>query len=78
VENSFAEMDLGIQVDTKVTMSHQCILAARKASGILGCIRQSMTSRSREVIFPLYSSLVRPYLVCCVLFWDSQHKPDMD
>ena len=27
-------------VDTKLTMSHQCVLEVNKANGILGCIRE--------------------------------------
>jgi len=40
-------------------MSQQC---AKKASGILGCIKKSLTSRSREVFLPLYSGVL-----CAVL-----------
>mgnify|MGYP001860564884 CR=1 FL=1 len=62
LERNSAEKDLGVLVASKLAMSQQCVLEARKASGILGCITESVASRSREVIFPFYSVQVRPYL----------------
>jgi len=74
IDSSPAE-DLAVLVDEKLDMSHQCTLTGQR---ILGCIKRSVASRSREGILPLCSALVRPHLESCVKLWIPQHRKDMD
>jgi len=74
LERSLVEKDLGVLVETKLNASHECVLVAKQANGILGCTRQSIASRSREVILPLCSALVRPDLDCWIQLWAAPVK----
>jgi len=78
IESNPEEKDLGVLVYKKLNMTQQCVLTAQKTIGIHGCIKISMASRSRELILPLYSALVRPHLKSCIQLWSPQQRKDRD
>lgn len=63
MESIFAEKDLGVMFD-KLNVSQQCALAATEGNAILGCVRRSAASRSREVICPSTQH-------CCGHIWNA-------
>ena len=69
-------MELGVLVNRWLNLSQLYTLVAKKANGILPCIRNSVASRNREVTVPLYPALVGLHLQHCDHFGASHYKKD--
>ena len=59
-------------------VSEQCGIAAMKGNQILGLIRRNIEYKEKELIIPLYKTIVRPHLEYCVQSWRPYRKKDID
>ncbi len=68
--------DLGVLVASSLKFSQQCKNAADKANRMLGFINRNISFETKDVILPLYTSLVRPHLEYAVQFWAPHRAKD--
>ena len=69
--------DLGVSIASSLKFSQQCKDAAGKANRMLGFINRNFSFKNKDVILPLYISLVRPHLEYAVQFWSPHHAKDI-
>ncbi len=69
--------DLGVTIASNLKFSQQCKDAAGKANRMLGFINRNFSFKNKDVILPLYISLVRPHLEYAVQFWSPHHAKDI-
>lgn len=69
LSTSPAGKDVGVLEDTSLNVNQQCFLTVRKANPVVGCIRNSVSNRLKEVTFPpvLGAGAVTPEIQYCIL-----------
>src|SRR5215469_14723869 len=71
------EKYLGVTVDNTLKFSKQCAEAVKKANKMFGYIARNFEYKSKNIILPLYKSLVRPHLECAVQLWSPFLEKDI-
>ncbi len=64
--------DLGVSITSNLKICQQCKDAAGKAHRMLGFRKSCLSFKMKDIIVPLYISLVRPLLQHVVQFWSPQ------
>ena len=72
------ENDLGVTFSGDMKVSEQCGIAASKGNQMLGLIRRTIMYKEKQLIVPLYKTIVRPHLEYCIQAWRPFRKKDID
>ena len=70
--------DLGLTISADMKVSEQCRTAAAKGNKILGLIMRNIVYKEKELIIPLYKTIVRPNLEYCIQAWRPHRKKGID
>ena len=72
------EKDLELTISADMKVSEKCAIAAAKGHHMFGLIRRNIVYREKELIIPLYKTIVRPHLEYCIQTWRPYRKKDID
>jgi hypothetical protein len=72
------QRDLGVVISDDFKFTKQCIEACKKANKVLGFIYRNFDHKSKDIILPLYKSLVRPHLEYAIQFWNPYFVKDIE
>ncbi len=70
--------DLGVKIASNLKFSQQGNGAGNKANSVVGCIDRKNSDKDKDVMLPLFNTLVTPHLEYAVLFWSSHFVKDID
>ena len=70
-----SERDLGVMVQCNLKVDCK---AANDANRKLGMIKRGFKNKSKEIMLPLYKSMVRPHLDYCIQAWKPHLRKDVD
>ena len=78
LNTTLKEKDLELTISANMKVSEQCGIAAAKGNQILGLFRRNIVYKEKELIIPLYKTIVRPNLEYCIQARRPYRKKDID
>ncbi len=77
LESVHCIQDLGLMITSNLKFSQHCKEAVFKANRMLGFKNRNCSFKNKDIILPMYISLVRHYLEYTVQFWSPHHAKDI-
>ncbi len=77
LESVHCVKDFVVTITSNLKFSQQCKEAAGTANRMLGFIKRNFSFKNKDIILPLYNSLVRPHLQYAVQFWSPHLAKDI-
>ena len=72
------QRDIGIIITKDLKYQKQTVKSCKTANRVLGFIARNFRYKNKELILPLYKSLVCPHLEHAVQFWSPNLRRDID
>jgi len=73
LESVTEERDLGVVITDDLKCAANCHAAYSKANQVLGMIRRTIRHKSKDILLPLYKTLVRPLIEYCTPAWSPHY-----
>ncbi len=77
LESILCVKDLGVTIALNLKFSQHCKETAYKANKMLGFINRKFSFKNKDLIFPMYISLIRLHLQHAVQFWLPHNAKDI-
>ncbi len=77
LESVHCVKDLGVTITSNLKFSQHCKEAACKANKMLDFINRNFSFKNKDIILPMYISLVRHHLEYAVQFWSPHYAKDI-
>ena len=77
LEAEVSEKDLGVIISKDLKPEKHVNEVVLKANRLLGMVYRSIENKSKDIIVPLYCSLIRPHLEYCIQVWRPYYIKDI-